>query len=373
MKNLGLYIHIPFCVKKCNYCDFYSISGNNEMYKKYIDNTISELKLWKKKIDPNTEVDTIYFGGGTPSVIGSELLSKLLHSATSVFNVSSDAEITMEANPNSITTLDLSLLTSFGLNRISMGLQTANDEELKILGRSHTKDDTLKAIEHIKSSGINNFSLDVMTGIPLQTEESLNSTLDFCINSQAEHISTYMLKIEKNTPFYNNAENYKFADDDTHADLYEFTCKKLKDNGYRHYEISNFCKNDKVSRHNMKYWLLQDYLGIGPSAHSMVDNKRFFYPRSIKDFENHKIIFESEGNTPQEYLMLSLRTDSGLDYKTLKEKFGVTVNAEFTHEVEKLEKFGLIANNSNTLKLTEKGFLLSNTIISQLLDAAFEY
>ena len=373
MKTLGLYIHVPFCVKKCNYCDFYSIQGNDEIHRKYVADVIKSFEFWRYKLDTDTQVDTIYLGGGTPSVLGTDNLSKLLSTAASDFNISPDAEITMEVNPNSVTELDLQSLTKLGLNRISMGLQTANDDELRTLGRSHTSADATKAIEHIKKSGIDNFSLDVMTGIPLQTEESLDKTLDFCIDAKATHISTYMLKIEKNTPFYKNAENYKFADDDTHADLYEFTCNKLRENGFRHYEISNFCKDDKISRHNMKYWLLQDYLGIGPSAHSMIDRKRFFYPRNISEFQNEKVIFESEGNTPQEYLMLSLRTDTGFSFKTFEEIYGITANTKLKAEVEKFSKYGLVSSKDNSFRLTEKGFLLSNTIISQLLDAAFRF
>ena len=369
LKKLGLYIHIPFCVKKCNYCDFFSIVSDTEKQIKYIDTLIEELKLWNERLESNTVIDTVYIGGGTPSVLWTDLICKLLDSIRRIFTLSIDTEITIEANPNSLSKLNLVMLKDFGLNRISMGMQSANDEELKLLGRTHNRNDVSSVIENIHKSGITNFSLDVMTGIPLQTFDSLKDTLRFCIDSGAAHISTYMLKIEKGTPFYNNRNLYEFADEDLQADFYEFTCDTLAANGFRHYEISNFCKDDKISRHNMKYWQLDDYLGIGPSAHSLLDGKRFYYPKSFEDFENHKIIEESVGNTEQEYIMLSLRTDIGFEFSGFERMFNTTLSKAFYNQIETLEKYGLVKRNNNSFCLTDKGFLVSNTIISRLLDA----
>lgn len=367
MKRIGLYIHIPFCVKKCNYCDFYSVSCTTEAMTKYVNDTINTIEYWKNKLSKDTVIDTIYFGGGTPSVLGNELLLKLLNSIYKNFKVCDNTESTIEVNPKSLLKLNLNELKDNGINRISMGLQTSDDEELKILGRSHTRYDALKAIEYIKKSKINNFSLDVITGIPLQTLDSLNKTLEFCIDSNPTHISTYMLKVEENTQFYKNKDVYAFADEDTHADFYEFTSKKLTESGYRHYEISNFCRNDLISRHNTKYWLLEDYLGIGPSAHSMIDGKRFFYPRTLTEYNPENIIFESEGKTPDEYIMLSLRTDFGFDFNTYKTEFGRSLSQKFINEIKKLQKADLISPTKNGFRLTNKGFLLSNTIITILL------
>lgn len=367
MKPLGIYIHIPFCVKKCNYCDFYSLNGDSDIYCRYLKMIKENLLYWKDKFTDRV-ADTIYIGGGTPSVLGTRLLRELLESVTNTLRVCADAEITIEVNPNSVVNLDLHSLKAAGLNRISMGLQSTSDAELKLLGRSHNYNDTIKAIEHIISSGINNFSLDVMQGIPLQTIESLDKTLDFCINSGATHISTYMLKIEKNTPFYRNEDKLIFADEDTTADMYEYTCHKLISNGFRHYEISNFCKDNKISRHNMKYWTLDDYIGIGPSAHSLLDKKRFYYPSDLNKFCTDNIIFESEGNTAEEYVMLSLRTDTGLDIERLIKNFRISMSESFYKEAQKYEKVGLLILKNNVIKLTEKGFLLSNAIISNLID-----
>lgn len=367
MKPLGIYIHIPFCIKKCNYCDFYSISGNTDAYSHYIKAVKNSIDYWKNII-LNRPIDTIYIGGGTPSLLGTKLLSELISSIKDTFSVQQNAEITIEANPNSVLTLDLKHLVSIGLNRISMGLQSTNEEELKLLGRSHNHTDTCIAIEHIKDSGISNFSLDVMQGIPLQTINSLEKTLDFCIGTGATHISTYMLKIEKNTPFYHNRNNLMFADEDTVAQMYEFTCDKLKSNGFRHYEISNFCKSNNISRHNMKYWTLEDYIGVGPSAHSLLEGKRFYYTHDLKSFEKNELTFESEGNTLDEYVMLSLRTDNGLDIVQLQEYIGSEVPDKLLNVIYSLQKSKLLCYSDNKITLTSKGYLLSNSIISRIID-----
>ncbi len=366
MSNMGLYIHIPFCIKKCNYCDFYSLSANENMYDEYVSDLLDNIKYWSNKLK-NRTIDSVYFGGGTPSVFGTERLLRILSAVSEGFNLSDDTEITIEFNPASNIKLDFNLLRKYSVNRISMGLQSSSDEELKLLGRAHTLADAEITIEKIKSAGFDNFSLDVMLGIPLQTIESLKNTLDFCIKSNAKHISTYMLKIEKNTAFYYNRDNLHFADDDLQADMYEFTSNYLIKNGFRHYEISNFCKSNLTSRHNTKYWLLDDYLGLGPSAHSMIDGNRFYYPRDIKDFSIDNIVFESKGKTPDEYIMLSLRTDYGLSFTKYKELFDCQVSPEFMREAQNLEKLRMLNIDGCKIVLTEKGYLVSNAVISRLL------
>ncbi|MBQ4105546.1 MAG: radical SAM family heme chaperone HemW [Clostridia bacterium] len=366
MDTIGLYIHIPFCAKKCNYCDFYSMNATEAHYSEYINTLIKSFAFWSGKLK-NRKVDTVYIGGGTPSLLGTDRLLVLLDSIYSCFNVTSGAEITIEVNPNSTDSLAFSSLKNSGVNRISIGLQSANDDELRILGRLHTLADVCSSIDSIKKAGIDNYSLDVMMGIPLQTMDSLNRTLEFCVNAETKHISTYILKIEKNTLFYKNSDKYVFADEDTQADMYEHTCKFLSQNGFRHYEISNFCIDDKISKHNMKYWSLDDYVGIGPSAHSMLNGKRFYYPKSIQEFKDNKFIFESEGKTPEEYLMLSLRTDLGFDFKKCKELFGLSVTDELLSEAKKLEKLGLLRILNDSIILTEQGFLVSNSVIGLLL------
>ncbi len=366
MKTVGLYIHIPFCERKCNYCSFYSIKASDVIFDEYMEKLSVAIDFWADKLMPCL-VDTVYIGGGTPSVMGSDRLIAIIDRIKSTYHLSDDPEITIEVNPNSSNKLDFNALSNAGINRISMGLQTSDDDELRLLGRVHTRQDAIHAIELIKKAGISNFSLDVMLGIPHQTMDTLKSTLDFCIDSGADHISTYMLKIEKGTPFYFNKDNLIFADEDAQADMYEFTSQYLKKHGFRHYEISNFCRNDKISRHNTKYWTLDDYIGIGPSAHSMINNERFYYSSDIEEFEVSKILYESEGKTPEEHLMLSLRTDMGFSMKKHKELFKHHPSDNFMSEAEKFEKLGLLFFKDDRIVLTEKGFLLSNTIIGDLL------
>lgn len=366
MKSIGLYIHIPFCERKCNYCSFYSIKANDSIYDEYINKLSVAIDFWAGKLT-SCFVDTIYIGGGTPSVLGSDRLIAIIDRIKRSYHLAEDTEITIEVNPNSSDKLDFKALSSAGVNRISMGLQTSDDEELRLLGRLHTRQDAMHTIELIKEAGISNFSLDVMLGIPCQSMDTLKNTLDFCIDSGAVHISTYMLKIEKNTPFYYNKDNLVFADEDIQADMYEFTSQYLKKHGFRHYEISNFCLDDKISRHNIKYWNLDDYIGIGPSAHSMLNSERFYYSSDINEFEASKIVFESEGNTPDEHLMLSLRTDMGFSMNKHKELFKHLPSDSFISEAKKLEKLGLLTFIDDRIVLTEKGFLVSNSIIACLL------
>lgn len=368
MKNLGLYIHIPYCTRKCNYCDFFSIVPNdNTAISQYTKTLINSILKWKDKLTDYV-VDTIHIGGGTPSLLSETDIDNLLNSVSQNFTISENPEITLEGNPNSINELNIKSLKHSGINRISMGVQSMNDEELKVLGRLHCSEDVKNAIEKIRNEDITNFSLDVMLGIPLQNEDTLNNTLDFCINSGATHISTYMLKIEKNTPFYNNRQNLVFADSDTVADLYELTCEKLKSSGFRHYEISNFAKDNMISKHNMKYWMLEDYLGLGPSAHSMIDGQRFFYPRDFASFESDITEFESIGKTEEEYIMLSLRTDIGLKFETYEKMFNKNITDVFFRKAKMFSNSGLVNLYDDKITLTDKGFLVSNAIISEICD-----
>ncbi len=366
MNTLGIYIHVPFCLKKCNYCDFFSVPQSSAAMDSYVSTVIKNISSYSD-FSKNKAVDTIYFGGGTPSLLGSERIITILNSIRSQFNVIEDCEITLEANPATTDNVDFEKLKSEGVNRISLGMQSIHNNELKCLGRSHKHEDVIESLKEIKKAGIDNISLDVMLGIPLQTKDSLRETLYFCCNENIPHISTYMLKIEKDTPFALNKEGYTFADDDTQADLYELTSDFLINKGYRHYEISNFCKDDRISRHNMKYWQLKDYLGIGPSAHSMVNEKRFYYPRNFDDFNQNKTIYDGKGKTAEEYLMLSLRTDTGIIFSDYMDLFQNVLPTSIIKEAKILEKHGLTLVTDKSIKLTEKGFLLSNTIITDLL------
>ncbi len=366
MDSLGLYIHIPFCDGKCNYCDFYSFKATNEELDNYTNILIEQIKTWGLKLN-NKIVDTIYFGGGTPSLLGTERLVNIIKSIRKSFKIAANCEITLEANPSSATDLSFSTLKKNGFNRVSLGMQSSIDNELKLLGRRHIKEDVINSVNNIKNSGIRNISLDVMLGIPEQTESSLLETLDFCISLDVPHISTYMLTIEPETIFGKSTDKYKFADDDTQARLYLLTADYLKNHGFEHYEISNFCKNGKISNHNMRYWQLKDYLGLGPSAHSLLDGKRFYYPKSIDDFKNNRIIYDGTGKTSEEYIMLMLRTGTGIDITEYETMFNVKLSNDFYIKANAYEKLGYIIIDDNSIRLTEKGFLLSNAIIADLI------
>lgn len=365
-KLLGLYIHIPFCDGKCNYCDFYSFKASEETKDKYTSILKKQLNHWSEKLSEKT-VDTIYFGGGTPSVLGTQRLCDILECAFKSFRIAPDCEITLEANPSSADKINFTELKSAGFNRVSLGMQSSDNKELELLGRRHSKEDVISTVNDIRKSGIDNISLDVMLGIPAQTSESLKATLEFCVSLDVPHISTYLLTIEPNTVFGIEKNKYCFADDDMQAEFYQLTSEYLKQKGYLHYEISNFCKNGLYSRHNMRYWQLKDYLGLGPSAHSLVDGKRFYYPRSIESFFENEIIDDGAGGSEEEYIMLMLRTCQGVNIEVFKEIFGKEPSKNFIEKAKLYEKYGYIKTDNNSVRLTEKGFLLSNTIIADLI------
>lgn len=364
--SLGLYIHIPFCDGKCHYCDFFSFKADESELDSYTEILINRIKEWSCKITDKT-VDTVYFGGGTPSVLGTGRLMLILKNIFNSFKIAPSCEITIEANPSSAQAIDFSELKFAGVNRVSLGMQSAIPSELKLLGRRHSKEDVINTVGSIKSSGIDNISLDVMLGIPEQTADSLIETLNFCIALDVVHISTYLLTVEPDTVFGKNSGKYTFADDDLQAELYTLTSEYLKSKGFDHYEISNFCKNGLYSRHNIRYWQLKDYLGLGPSAHSLIGKNRFYYPRSIEAFKNNEIVDDGVGKTEEEYIMLMLRTKQGVNINEFENLFGTKPDKHFFNKVKLYESHGYIENDGNSVRLTEKGFLLSNTVIADLI------
>ena len=363
--TIGLYIHIPFCRSKCPYCDFFSMRGNETEYNEYVELMKSKIKIWGKKTDK--KVDTVYFGGGTPSALGTERVCDLLDCVMNNFDIADNSEITLEVNPSSAKFFDFAAVKRHGVNRVSLGLQSADDNELKLLGRIHSLDDVKNTLSLIKSSGIENISLDLMLGIPEQTRESLRKSIDFCAESEVTHISSYILKIEEGTIFDKRRDNYKFPDEDATADLYLFAVEYLSEKGFKQYEISNFSKSGYESRHNLKYWNLDDYLGIGPAAHSCVDKKRFYYNRSIEDFKNDVIIDDGTGATGEEYILLQLRLAKGLEFDKYKEAYGESLSTDFFEKIDKYCKMGLMKLDEGSVSFTPRGFLVSNSIIADLI------
>ena len=363
---LGIYIHIPFCTKKCPYCDFYSVPYIDDTAERYTCALLRAIESYK---DKNLAADTVYFGGGTPNLLGSARIEKILSAIKGAFDLSGNAEITMEANPETFCTQDISDFSKAGVNRLSLGLQSANRDELASLGRTHTPDEVLSCIEKANSAGIFNISLDLMLGIEGQTKQSLLSSIDFCKNAGTTHISAYLLKIEPNTPFYKKQSLLNLPDEDESAELYEFACAALSERGYEQYEISNFAKNGLTSHHNTKYWLCEEYLGLGAAAHGFYKGERYHYERSIEDFIKNplKTISDGAGGSADEALMLALRLSKGIDIEDFEKRYCLSFSPEFHKLVEKFVKAGLMQKAQNRISITPKGFLVSNSIIGKLV------
>ena len=351
-------MHIPFCQKKCAYCDFYSAVLSEELIDRYLKAISLSLKQWGGKI--NRPIDTIYLGGGTPSILNHRLIP-LLDTVKNNFKVKEDAEITLEVNPQHNIKEILVNAKAAGVNRISIGAQSGNDNELEMLGRMHAALDTENAVKTARSLGFSNISLDLMLGLPNSNLDTLKNSLDFVIFQNPEHISAYILKIEQGTAFFKNKETLNLPSEDNICEQYLFMCQYLKENGYSHYEISNFCKDNKKGLHNLKYWHCEEYLGIGPSAHSYLDGKRFYYPKNLKGFiSGNSPIPDGVGGDKPEKLMLELRLSDGILLSELTPK---------AHKKCQLYiKNSLATINNDRFALTDKGMLVSNTIISEILE-----
>ena len=339
----GLYFHIPFCFNKCPYCDFYSVKYCESESRNYVKRVIEKIKKY------SGEFDTVYFGGGTPSAIPPELIGEILNASKEQFIIDENSEITVECNPKKELREIFEKYASYGINRISLGMQSAVDKERFALGRSAGRAEVERAVNAAKNAGIENVSLDLMLGIPNQTEESLTESLDFIDKMKVQHISAYMLKIEKDTRFYEMRDRLSLPDEDIVTELYLKTVKSLGELGFKQYEISNFAKDGYESRHNLKYWRLIPYLGIGKSAHSFWNGKRFYYD---VDFN---LIPDGDGGSDEERIMLSLRLNEGIDKSLLKKPY------------EQFIKMGLMGENKDRVYLTPEGMLVSNTIISELI------
>ncbi len=366
--NCGIYIHIPYCIKKCPYCDFYSVIYDDCSASEYTDAVISVIQSYK---DKGRSADTLYFGGGTPNLMGAERIGKIISAARDSFDLSGDAEITLEANPESLRRQDISAFKKAGVNRLSMGLQSANNTELGSLGRRHTNEDVVFCVSEAKKAGIDNISLDLMLGIEGQSKASLLNSIEFCASLNVSHISAYMLKIEPNTPFYKKRALLNLPDDDEAAELYLFAVDELEKRGYKQYEISNFACDGKVSRHNTKYWRGEQYVGIGAAAHGYEGGERYYYKRSIKDFIASPLsrISDGEGGGFDEFFMLNMRLCEGITLSELAQRFGAALPQGFCAKIENFAKAGLIIKNGDRISFTPKGFLISNSIISDLLFA----
>lgn len=373
MKDRGLYIHIPFCQAKCAYCDFYSLAGD-VLHEKYVDALCKSISLLGGKF-ADTEFTTVYIGGGTPSILSAHLLKKLLYALHENFSVPSDAEITVEANPATIDDYKISAMLSGGVNRLSFGCQSANSSELKMLSRLHTFDQFIDSFNMAREHGIKNISVDLMYGIPLQTTTSLLDSIERVSDLSPDHISLYGLRVEPDTPF-GRAKDLPLPSDDIQCEMYLRACEKLSHLGYGRYEISNFAKNGRFSRHNLRYWKRGEYLGLGAAAHSYIDGVRYAYARDvasyIRSLENGTMPSpcESEILTRSDELceavILPLRLEEGLDLSEFENEFSKEEKDTLLERVRPyLGKF--IIFDGDRLKFNSEGFLVSNTILSQII------
>ncbi len=373
---LGIYIHIPFCRSKCRYCDFYSLSDCDEqLTDEYLRAVCTHIRE-AGALAPAYRVDSIYFGGGTPSFFGASALATVLNTVRKCFDVDTNAEITFEANPDSVTPRLLRRLKAEGFNRVSLGIQCDNDAILRELGRPHTYRQAVDAVRLIRRAGFKNLSVDLMFGLPGQSVEDWKGTLQNVLKLSPEHVSCYALKLEEGTPLCEHRNEYDLPDDDLQADMYLAAEEILRLKGFRQYEISNFARRDKSSRHNLKYWTGGEYLGFGPDASSDFAGRRFSNVRDLRAYidgicEKTQVLRENEPISPRErageYLMLRLRTTAGISREEYERKYLL----DFSPLEEILDgacrRNLALCNGHGGYRLTAEGFLLSNDIISDLL------
>lgn len=362
---IGLYLHIPFCRHRCAYCDFYTACPSPVRIQAYLSRLTQEIEEWGGRID--RPIDTLYFGGGTPSLLTVNQLNGLMTAVQQSFTLLSDAEITLELNPDTADKDTLAGYRQAGVNRLSVGLQSGDDRALKTLGRRHTAKQGAQVITDAKRVGFDNISVDVMLGVPNSDEQTLEKTLQMVKTLRPEHLSAYMLILEENTRFKARREEYRFLDDEALCQQYLRLCERLREWGYRHYEISNFCLDEKRSRHNLRYWQDREYLGLGPSAYSFLDGRRFHQPANVSAYlQGEETVYDEPGGTLFEWLMLALRLDEGLNAKTLGQRYGKRFSDAFISKAQALSEQQLAEFDGTTFALTEKGMLVSNSIITQL-------
>ncbi len=368
--KIGIYVHIPFCKKKCDYCDFISYCGKDDLIEKYVDSVKKEIEHVKIK----SEITTIYIGGGTPSYIDSKFIVQILEKIKEK-NVAQDAEITIEVNPGTVTQEKLQDYIDCGINRISIGLQTTNDELLKQIGRIHNYEQFLETYKLAKKVGFKNINVDLMLGLPNQRIIDLKESLENVLKLAPKHISVYSLIVEEGTPIANKIENgkLKLPDDELERNMYWYVKNTLELNGYKHYEISNFAKKGYESKHNMNCWNQMEYVGIGTGAHSYRDITRYSNTEDIKEyiknvqkgeFEKNRIIHEiqKEEDSKKEFMLLGLRKIDGLKISEFKNKFGDNPIYLYRNELKKLSDEKLIIIQDDNIRLSNKGIDLANLV-----------
>jgi oxygen-independent coproporphyrinogen-3 oxidase len=373
--ELGIYIHIPFCKSKCIYCDFVSVT-DIKLIEKYFSYLVKEIEMYKD-ILKNSKIITIYIGGGTPSYVHNKYIEKIIMKIKEYNDLSDVLEFTIEVNPGTVDKEKLSAYKKIGINRISIGLQSTNNKMLKMLGRIHDYEEFVESYELARQVGFKNISIDLMFGLPNQTIEIFNESIDKVIKLKPEHISAYSLNVEKTTRLYEMIQKGVLPSPSEEIDrlMYNHLITKLEKNGYYLYEISNFSKIGFESKHNLVYWKRKNYLGLGIAAHGFVDDKRYGNERSfinyfnkIDEFKKPISEFEEIDNDESlfEEIMLGLRLSKGINYKEINKKYNIDFLGKLKNEIIELKKEELIEINGDFLRVTKKGMSVSNSIIVKL-------
>ncbi|MBP3255464.1 MAG: oxygen-independent coproporphyrinogen III oxidase [Clostridia bacterium] len=374
MKEFGIYVHIPFCRSKCYYCDFISFGSKECLWDKYIDALIKEIEFNKKKIGEKN-ITTIYIGGGTPSIINSEYITKILSIIKENYNIKPNCEITIEVNPGTITRKKLEDYKNAGVNRLSIGLQSTNNNLLKEIGRIHTYEQFLETYKLARECGFENINVDLMLALPNQKLSDLEESITEVIKLNPKHISVYSLILEEGTKLYDMVNNNELSlpDDEIERKMYWTVKNKVEEAGYRHYEISNFSKPGFESKHNLNCWNQEEYIGFGLAAHSYMDKKRFYniinleeYIKNIEEnnFEKNSFVEEiqNDDDMKKEYMMLGLRKIEGVSIQAFKNKFIDNPLYIFNKELEKLVNEELLEVDLDNIRLTSKGLDFANLV-----------
>ena len=376
-KDLGLYVHIPFCVRKCEYCDFLSWSAGEEEREQYVNALLSEIESYRDFVK-GYRVSTIFVGGGTPSVLRPKQMERSLQKIYEVFELEKRPEITIEVNPGTVDEEKLQCYKANGVNRLSMGLQSVKDEKLRLLGRIHTYQEFAESYELARKVGFDNISIDLISSVPGQTLQEWKEELEIAAVQNPEHISVYQLIIEEGTPFYEKYAEHPelLPDEETSREIYLWTGRFLKEAGYEQYEISNYAKPGKESRHNLKYWERGDYLGLGLGAASMVRNIRMSNTKDMKTYlercdkpktMREDVQFLEEPRQMEEFMFLGLRKTRGVSKKEFRRIFGREMDMVYEKALHKCLENGMLLEHKDRIFLSEEGTLLSNMVLSEFL------
>ena len=375
-RRLGIYIHIPFCIRKCAYCDFYSITAT-ELRADYVNALISQIKAFRMAAK-NYLVDSVYIGGGTPSMLSGEEMTRILSALRMTFHLSDDVEISMEANPGTLDGEKLAAYREAGVNRLSLGLQSADNTELQKLSRIHTRQDFEASFLLARLEGFQNINIDLMYALPGQTGEKLADTLSYAISLNPEHISFYGLKIEPETPFGRDPDiQMEIPDEDEQYHMYLTSAKTLESAGYPQYEISNFAKVGKECRHNLKYWKCEEYLSFGPAAYSFFDGKMFSYIKDVERYlmtptDSHALFDEmsvpSKEELATQFVMVGFRLRRGIDIAEYNARFDDDFEARYREKIKPFLARNYMVQTKEGYRLSRRGMLISNYILSEILE-----